>query len=231
MKHLISTSIEDVNSQDSVPIATAPNNMATGSAPVLDPHRPNEHSQSSPPPYYSPTDPAPFGSHRSLAQQRHQVSMPHINQYSGHTAGGHMAARCTRSLRSTYCEQEPPTFNFRRNSLVAGSQPNCEREEIIRELSQSPFGCTEPCPETGQIADSASLDGQDVGFLALNEADRASNLNSDSGFENAHSEISQTHSGSDTVCSESPPEMTAVLPAPGPVAEASENSVSTITSV
>ena len=92
-----------------------------------------EHSQSSPPPCYSPTDPIPF----SIAQNQEnrsgnlfQSSMPHIVAVGNHweAESATLTPRCTRSLRSSaayplqgqnrWSQYHPPLSV--RNSLVLG---------------------------------------------------------------------------------------------------------------
>lgn len=105
-----------------------------------------EHSQSSPPPYYSPTDPIPFSAiqnqeNRSgMRRERNlfQTSMPHIMQSDRDQMDVsaeiiNLTPRCTRSLRASVTQYTPgpgagrwgdanrPPLSVR-NSLVLGEQ-------------------------------------------------------------------------------------------------------------
>lgn len=138
MNELCDTNIEDIiQSSELGSTATVPSTLTNGTATIaaIEIHRPTEHSQSSPPPYYSPTDPIPFHGQRGafpfvtgpiFTQHRRplfQTSMPHIlsgdNEHlsrgSPHSItrqGNHMTARCTRSLRSSvHLEQELMRLN------------------------------------------------------------------------------------------------------------------------
>ena len=258
MKQLIATNINDIARKDST--QTVPTSIIAPEAVAM--NRPTEHSQSSPPPYYSPTDPIPFQQQSDISrqestsaittlqsdtvetdeqaehsqsgpppyygptpedyllfqqtmftfnrgpirgQQRHQVSMPHICSDTEHsrTSRGHMAARCTHSLRSSYhYEQEMRQLNnFNKSeslslrNMAAAQESVGEMEEEIRELSQSPLGTTleeridDMMSEAATHGDDnvASPDGQQ-----LDISDFTLNLNSDSGILNAHSDLSHS---------------------------------------
>lgn len=120
----------------------APSNSQQGHAPTTNqPHTlPDvvpvlfqEHSQSSPPPCYSPTDPIPFSiaqNHENRSRGFFQSSMPHMvaigDQWEAESAA--LTPRCTRSLRSSaaypqqgqsgWSQYHPPLSV--RNSLVLG---------------------------------------------------------------------------------------------------------------
>ncbi len=186
----------DVSRQDSA-VTTTTN---TSQSVTVDTERPTEHSQSGPPPYSEQTeDYVSFGQNRFpfsrgpiLTQQRHQVSMPHIfSSEPGQSSAprGHMAARCTHSLRSNYhyeaeMKQLRATDKSESLSLRNVTAARTSVEEI-RELSQSPFGTT--IDERGLDHDDVTTDDPSVGGHELD-----SSLNSDSGFLNAHSDLSHS---------------------------------------
>lgn len=255
MEQYITTNINDLSRQDSNHSKTVATAVPTA---MMDVSRPAEHSQSSPPPYYSPTDPIPFQQQSDvsrrdstvttatnasqsvavdmekptehsqsgpppysepaedyvpfrqnqpsftrgpiLAQQSHQVSMPHIfssESEQGRSPRGHMAARCTHSLRSNYqyeaeMKQLKKTNKSEslslRNMTATTAQTSVEIEENIRELSHSPFSST---------IDERGLDVDDVASsnhvsLGGHNNVSASSLNSDSGFANTHSDLSHS---------------------------------------
>ena len=169
MDELCDTNIEDIiqsSEHGSTVMATVPSTSTIGTTTIatIEIHRPTEHSQSSPPPYYSPTDPTPFHGQRGafpfvigpiFTQHRRplfQTSMPHIlsgdNEHlsrgSPHSVtrpGYHMTARCTRSLRSSvYLEQEVLRLN-ECNSSEAMSVRNslllCNDEPVNNQTSES----------------------------------------------------------------------------------------------
>lgn len=169
--------------------------------------QPTEHSQSSPLPCYSPTDPNLFHPTSSGDAQRQQffpTSMPHINQGSGCGTGsavteGSQSTRAPLGPRHSACSEGEAVrmnmYNRReplsvRNSLILGSNRRVEGE--------TDFGVS--------LAGGASLlyehvldeiqgenDGSSIGnVLSTNvsitglDAEEF-NLNSDSGVQNIHS--------------------------------------------
>ena len=261
MKQLIATNINDIARQDSTQTTAVPTTSIIPAEAVAM-NRPTEHSQSSPPPYYSPTDPIPFQQQSDIsrqestsaittlqsdtvetdeqaehsqsgpppyygptpedyllfqqttfpfnrgpirAQQRHQVSMPHICSDTEHsrTPRGHMAARCTHSLRSSYhYEQEMRQLNnFNKSeslslrNMAAAQESVGEMEEEIRELSQSPLGTTLEERIDDMMSEAATREDDNMASpdrQQLDISDFTLNLNSDSGILNAHSDLSHS---------------------------------------
>ncbi len=193
----------DVSRQDST-ITAATN--ASQSIPIVT-ERPTEHSQSGPPPYSEPAeDYVPFYQTQFqrnrgpiLAQQKHQVSMPHIfssEPDQGRAPRGHMAARCTHSLRSNYqyeseikeleTSNKSESLSLRNMATVARESINIE--EDIRELSQSL--CTTTVDERPLNVDNAT--NTDHIILGGHNRISGSSFNSDSGYLNAHSDLSRS---------------------------------------
>ena len=163
--------------------------------------QPMECSQSSPPPYYSPTDPNIVQNSCNEGTQRQHffpTSMPHINQGSGCGTGNGCGSvnynRPVLGLRNSACsEGEAVRMNVYnnhqplsvRNSLILGSERRGETEtnfggasllyeRVLDEIQGENDGSS--------VGNALSTNGS-VGGMDVEEF----NLNSDSGVQNIHS--------------------------------------------
>ena len=162
--------------------------------------QPTEYSQSSPPPYYSPTDPNLFNND---AQRQHffPTSMPHINQESGCGTGSTTSgsSRPILGLRNSACsEGEAVRMNVSsrheplsvRNSLILGADVRGERET---NFTTSLGGGASLLYDRVLDEIQGENDGSSVGNVLSTSVSVAGldvdefNLNSDSGVQNIHS--------------------------------------------
>ena len=169
--------------------------------------QPTEHSQSSPLPCYSPTDPNlfhPTGNDDAQRQHFFPTSMPHINQGSGCGTGSTVAG-CTQPTRAplglrhsacsageavqmnVYSRHEPLSV---RNSLILGSNKKGEGETnfgvslrggaslLYDRILDEIQGENDGSSVGNALSTNVSITGLDVEEF---------NLNSDSGVQNIHS--------------------------------------------
>lgn len=136
-----------------------------------------EHSQSSPPPCYSPTDPIPFSAMQNQecrpgmrpARNYFQTSMPHIMQGDEGRREGYanvlaLTPRCTRSLRSSgiqppsgWGQYHTPAPHSVRNSLVLQMHGDPLPTLSDACLADTSFS-SQSIPEVGVIGMGVALD-------------------------------------------------------------------------
>ena len=171
--------------------------------------RPTEYSQSSPPPYYSPTDPNSYSGAGDTEPQRQHffpTSMPHISQADN---------RPIRTLRNSACsEGEAMRMNMYnthepisvRNSLILGS--------VLRGEAETDFGVSSGGGASllyeRVLEIQGENDGSSVGNMLSNDGSVTGldvddfNLNSDSGVQNINSSsVTSVSSDSNSNSSES----------------------------
>lgn len=207
----LSTSHAPSSTHSMVVADHTPNNNAPSShnLEAVNPILFQEHSQSTPPPCYSPTD--PFSNQDLIMGMRpFQTSMPHIMQGGGiaDRGGGVSTAevmtltpRCSRSLRSSVVPQyrgsglpHPPLSV--RNSLVLGDNAFGHIQTHSDFLPTLANGCLENATSSSH----SILDG--IGMRLVEAASCSSNAssemelniptNTDSGIQTAHSNTSHS---------------------------------------